>query len=55
MDYYLEIVKHLIICNGLWDVWAEETFWEWDYFPSQQENDFFWEMCYLYHIINRDD
>ena len=50
-DYYLGVVKHLIIANNYWNQWAEETLWEWDYYPLPNDDLFFYEMCYLYHIL----
>lgn len=54
-DYYLGIIKHLLIQNDLWSIWAWETSCDWDYYPSSNEMMFFHEMCYKYRILSQED
>ena len=50
-NYYLGVVKHLLVSHGLWSVWAYETACEWDYYPSSPcDTLFFLEMCHLFGI-----
>ena len=49
-DYYLSVVKHLLIVNNCWDFWVWETECEWDCFPEDAFS-FMPEMCYKYGLL----
>lgn len=44
-DYYLGVVKHLLVAHNLWDLWAWHTECEWDC-PYEYAFCFMSEMCY---------
>ena len=44
-DYYLGVVKHLLVAHNLWDLWAWHTECDWDCFYEDAFS-FMSEMCY---------
>lgn len=48
-NYYLGVVKHLLVAHNLWDLWAWHTELEWDCLYSEAFS-FMSEMCYGYGL-----
>lgn len=48
-DYYLSLVKGLLVSHNLWDLWAYDTELEWDCLYDEAF-EFMSEMCYCYGL-----
>ena len=48
-DYYLSLVKGLLVAHNLWDLWAWDTECEWDCLYDDAFS-FMSEMCYCYGL-----